>query len=275
MSGIDRDGTEREKRAAREAFDVERLGEILTVTLTQGTANVIDASTSRELSAIFEEFRDDAGLRVAIVTGRGDRFFSAGWDLNAANEGEHYRVDNGPGGFGGFPELPGLRKPVIVAVNGLAAGGGFEMVLAADLVIAVDHARFLLPEALRGITPDVGLVALHRRLPKPLATEMLLGTRQLTAAEALHHGLVNRVVASHELMDAAHDLARDVIAAAPLSVAAILDVVEKTETMTTSEALAWLRSGAATDFERALDSADAREGIAAFVEKRPPEWTGT
>ena len=107
---------------------VERNGPVLEVTIDRPKANAIDAATSQEMGAAFEEFRDDPALRVAILTGAGDRFFSAGWDLKAAAEGEDYESDYGPGGFGGFPELPNLNKPVIAAVNGLAAGGGFELV---------------------------------------------------------------------------------------------------------------------------------------------------
>ncbi|MDH4112403.1 MAG: enoyl-CoA hydratase-related protein, partial [Actinomycetota bacterium] len=167
-----------------ESLTVEREGAVLVVTLERGKANAIDAATSREMSRIFEGFRDDAELRVAILTGAGERFFSAGWDLGAAAGGEAYESDYGSGGFGGFAELPDLRKPVILAVNGMAAGGGFEMMLAADLVVAAEHAQFVLPEASKGIIPDVGSVRLPALLPRPLATEVLLCGRWLTAAEA-------------------------------------------------------------------------------------------
>ncbi len=256
------------------SLTVERSGPVLTVTLGRGKANAIDQATSREMSEVFEGFRDDPDLRVAILVGAGDRFFSAGWDLNAAAAGEQYQGDYGSGGFGGFPELPGLDKPVIVAVNGIAAGGGFELVLAADLVVAVDHAEFLLTEARRGIVPDVGLVRLPKQIPRPIAVELLMGTRRLSAAEAHDLGLVNRVVPAAELREAARDLADQVVAAAPLSVAAILEVIRHTENLSTEDALAWLRSGSASGYERVLASADAEEGVAAFLEKRPPAWRG-
>lgn len=258
-----------------DAFEASWQTPTLTVTLCRGKANVIDAETSRALAQVFEQFRDNPAYRVAIVTGAGDRFFSAGWDLNAAADGEDYEADNGPGGFGGFPELPGLHKPVIVAVNGIAAGGGFEMALAADLVVAADHATFLLPEALAGIIPDVGLIRLPKLLPKALATEVLLGTRRLTAGEALQHGLINRVVPGDRLLEAAHELADAVIAAAPLSVEAMIDIVAQTEATPTSEALANLRAGEYPRYKQVIESNDAHEGVVAFTEKRDPNWTGT
>ena len=166
-------------------------GPVLEVVIDRPKANAIDAATSRELSRVFAAFRDDPDLRVAILTGAGDRFFSAGWDLNAAAEGEDYEADYGEGGFGGFGELPGLLKPVIAAVNGMAVGGGFEIVLAADLVVATDHARFWLPEASLGLMPDSGSVRLPRMLPPAVANEVLYAGRRLNAADALRWGLVN------------------------------------------------------------------------------------
>lgn len=257
-----------------ESLTVERDGPVLTVTLARGKANAIDARTSREMSEIFEGFRDDPSARVAILTGAGERFFSAGWDLTAAAEGEAYESDYGAGGFGGFGELPGLTKPVILAVNGMAAGGGFEMVLAADLVVAAEHAEFLLPEATHGIIPDVGTIRLPRVLPRALATEMLLCNRRLSAQEALHHGIVNRVVPPGQVMPVARELADQVIAAAPLAVSAILDMLRLTDGMSAEAGLALLRSGDVASYEQVLVSDDAMEGPRAFAEKRAPRWSG-
>ncbi len=257
-----------------EPLIVDREPPVLIVTISRGKANEIDADTSRRMGALFEEFRDDPAYRVAILTGTGERFFSAGWDLQAAAAGEAYESDYGVGGFGGFGELPGLDKPVILAVNGIAAGGGFEMVLAADLVVAADHAQFLLPEATVGIIPDVGSIRLPKMLPRPLAVEVLLGARRLSAAEAIQLGIVNRVVPPAELMSAARDLADQVVAAAPLAVAAILDVVRRADGLSVADGLSLLRSGRVELYERMLASDDAREGPRAFVEKRSPRWTG-
>ncbi len=253
---------------------VDRDPPILTVTIDRPKANAIDADLSRRMGEVFQSFRDDPDLRVAILTGAGERFFTAGWDLEAAAGGEAYESDYGPGGFGGFPELPDLRKPVIVAVNGMAVGGGFEMVLAAHLVVAADHAQFLMPETRVGIIPDVGSVRLPKVLPRALAFEVLFGGRRLTAAEAERHGLVNRVVPAADLMDAARSLAEEVVAAAPLAVAAIIDVATRSESRSVADALSHLRSGDVASYERMLASEDAQEGPQAFTEKRPPRWRG-
>ena len=169
-------------------------GGVLEVVLDRPKANAIDAATSRELGQVFAGFRDDPSLRVAVFTGAGDRFFSAGWDLGAAADGEEFEADYGEGGFGGFGELPRRNKPVVCAVNGLAVGGGFEIALAAEFVVAAEHAEFFLPEAGLGIIPDTGAVRLPRILPPAVATEVLIGGRRLDAREAERWGLVNRVV---------------------------------------------------------------------------------
>ncbi len=257
-----------------EHVGVIRNGSILEVTLDRPKANAIDAATSQELGAVFVEFRDNPDLRVAIFTGGGHKFFSAGWDLNAASEGEDYESDYGPGGFGGFPELPDLNKPVIAAVNGMAVGGGFELAMSADLVVAVDHAAFFLPEASVGIIPDVGTIRLPKLLPRAVAAEILIAGGRLDVEDALHFGLVNEVVPAFELMDAAREMAERVTALAPLAVAAILDLRRRTEGMTSTEGLAHMRSGEVESYEKMLVSEDAAEGPKAFAEKREPEWKG-
>ena len=249
-------------------------GPVLVVTLDRGKANAIDAATSRELSRLFVAFRDDPDLRVAILTGAGDRFFCAGWDLNAAAGGEEFEADYGEGGFGGFGELPGLLKPVICAVNGMAVGGGFEIVLAADLVIAADHARLWLPEASLGIVPDAASVRLPRMLPPAVANEILYGGRRLDAAEAQRWGLVNSVVSAADLMAEARRLAARVAEAAPLSVAAIGEIRDRTRHLRLAEAFRLLRSGGLHAYEAMLGSADAAEGPRAFTEGRTPRWQG-
>ena len=249
-------------------------GPVLEVTIDHPKANAIDAATSRELSRLFAAFRDDPDLRVAIITSAGDRFFCAGWDLNAAAAGEEFEADYGEGGFGGFGELPGLLKPVIAAVNGMAVGGGFEIVLAADFVVAVEHALFWLPEASLGLIPDAASVRLPRMIPLAVANEVLYAGRRLDAAEALRWGLVNSVVAPADLMAGARALAARVVEAAPLSVAAIHQIRDRTRHLPLAEAFELLRSGELAAYAAMLASEDAAEGPRAFTEGRPPRWKG-
>jgi len=253
----------------------ERRGAVLEVTLDRPKANAIDAATSRRLSQTFLDFRDDPELRVAVVTGAGERFFSAGWDLKAAAAGEAADADPGPGGFAGLTEMFDLDKPVIAAVNGLAVGGGFELALACDLIVAADHAEFSLPEAGLGIIPDSGGVfRLPRRLPRTIAVEMLLTGRRMPAGEAAGWGLVNSVVPAAGLMETAYSLAEQVSESAPLALAAIKETLRSTEHLGVEEAYATLRSGELTAYGRMLASEDAAEGPRAFAEGRQPEWRG-
>lgn len=255
-----------------EAIHVERDGPIIEITIDRPKANAIDGPTSRALGAVFADLDEDPNVRVAILTGAGTRFFSAGWDLTAATGGESFEDDWGAGGFGGFPELPDRRTPVIAAVNGLAVGGGFEIAMAADLVVAAPHAEFFLSEARLGILPDAGSVRLPRLLPRQIARELLLTSRRMGATEASRWGLVNRVVPSDELLAAARAMAEQIVAAAPLAVAAILDIERRTEHLPIADAMAALPG--LTSYRAAVDSADAREGPLAFIEKRPPIWRG-
>jgi len=188
--------------------------------------------------------------------------------------GEGIDADHGPGGFGGLTELLDLGKPVIAAVNGLALGGGFELVLAADLVVAAEHAEFALTEATLGLVPDAGgLLRLPARLPRPIAVEWLLTGRRVGAAEARRWGLVNRVVPAGQLMPTALELARAICASAPLSVAAVLEIMRETEGAAVTEGYRIMRGGLPA-YQRMLGSDDAREGVRAFAERRPPRWAG-
>jgi crotonobetainyl-CoA hydratase len=251
-----------------------RNGPILEVTLDRPKANAIDAATSRAMGHLFSEFRDDPTLRVAILTGAGEKFFSAGWDLNAAAQGEAIESDYGPGGFAGLTELPDLNKPVIAAVNGLAVGGGFELALACDLIVAAEHAQFFLPEALVGVLADAACFRLPRRLPRPIALEMLLTGRRMSAEEAKSWGLVNAVTTPAELLSAARGYAQAILKAAPLAVAAVKEVTRATETLDLPACYALLRSRKLKAYETMLASQDAREGPRAFAEKREPIWKG-
>jgi crotonobetainyl-CoA hydratase len=232
-------------------------------------------ATSHALYAAFARLESDPELRVGIVTAAGDRFFCAGWDLRAAAAGEPVDADHGPGGFAGLTELHHRAKPVIAAVNGIAAGGGFELVLAADLVVAGEQARFSLPETGLGIIPDSGgVLRLPRRLPRPVAVELLLTGRPMTAAEAYGRGLVNQVVPGDQLLPAARALAERITRSAPLAVAAALEVLDATEAGSIPDGFATLRSGTLTRYVAMLASEDAAEGPAAFAERRPKIWKG-
>lgn len=258
-----------------EAVRVRAQDGVLSVTLDRPKANAVDVPTSRALHAAFERLQQDDSLRVAVLTGVGERFFSAGWDLKAAAEGEAVDADHGPGGFAGLTEFFALDKPVIAAVNGLALGGGFELALAADLVVAAEHAEFALTEVLLGMVPDSGgVLRLPDRLPAPVAREMLLTGRRMSAREAAHWGLVNRVVPADELPGEADRLAREVAAAAPLAVAAVQEITRSTAELDVQEGFRLLRSGRLSRYAQMLGSADAQEGPRAFAEKREPRWTG-
>src|SRR5258708_5647825 len=198
--------------------------------MDRSPANAIDMATSHAVYAAFDRLRRDPDLRVGLLTSAGERLFCAGCDLKAAAAGESIEADHGPGGFAGLPEFPESGKPVIAAVNGLALGGGFELMLAADLVVAADHAEFALTEVTLGLVADAGgILRLPARLPRPIAAEYLLTGRRVTAAEAASWGLVNRVVPAAALLPAAAELADAICAAAPLAVAAVLEIMRATE----------------------------------------------
>jgi crotonobetainyl-CoA hydratase len=249
-------------------------GQILEIVLDRPKANAIDSQLSREMGRVFADFRDDPDLRIAILTGAGEKFFSAGWDLNAVANGEEYFGDFGEGGFGGFTEMKDLLKPVICAINGMAVGAGFEMILRADFIIAVEHAMFMMPEVRIGIAPDVGIFMLSKLLPRQKALEILMTSRQYGAHELASLGLINEVVPVNLLMERARGLAKELLRAAPLSLAAVKEAVYRTENLTFEESCAALRSKTWPAFMKMLESSDAQEGARAFVEKRQPEWKG-
>jgi crotonobetainyl-CoA hydratase len=258
-----------------EAVRTEVVDGVLVVTLDRPSANAIDVPTSHALYDAFARLEQDPDLRVGIVTAAGERFFSAGWDLKAAAAGEAVDADHGAGGFAGLTELFGRRKPVIAAVNGLALGGGLELALAADLMLIADHAELALPEVRVGVVADSGgLLRLPRRLPAAIARELLLTGRRMGAEEAARWGLANGVVPAGALLDSALGLAAEIVAGAPLAVAAVQEVLAATETLPVPDGFALLRSGELPTYRRMLDSEDAREGPRAFAEKRPPRWHG-
>ena len=255
-----------------DAVKTSVLNGVLTITLDRPKANAINVPTSQALYRAFAQLNDDPALRVGILTGTG-RFFSAGWDLAGATQGEAIDADHGPGGFAGLTEFFSLQKPVIAAVNGLAMGGGFELALAADLIVASDTAEFALPEVKLGMVADSGgVLRLPRRLPRAIALEMLLTGRRMGALEAARWGLVNRVVDPDQLLEAAQALAQEMVLAAPLALAAVKEVISATDGQAIEAAYSTLRTADLPHYGAMLRSEDAAEGPRAFAEKRPPHW---
>ena len=260
---------------AFEFIRYEKAGHIAYLTLNRpDVMNALHAPAHQECASALEDFESDADAWVLIVTGAGDRAFSAGMDLRArAAEGQQ-PVPLPPGGFGGLtnPRHSKVTKPIIAAVNGYALGGGLELAMACDIVVAADTATFGLPEVKRGIVAGAGgLHRLPRQMPLKIAMGYLLTGKHMTAAEAHRWGLVNEVVPAAQLMDAAKRWAAEIMEAAPLSVRASkqaallgLDIPLEEAYNTQFPAMEAMRG-----------SNDSREGVAAFTERRKPAWTGT
>jgi enoyl-CoA hydratase/carnithine racemase len=253
----------------------EKRGRIAYVTLNRPQVmNALHLEAHLELGEIWEDFRDDPELWVAILTGAGERAFSAGNDLKVtaqrtANGGEPQGAERPP--FGRITRDFDCPKPIIAAVNGVAAGGGLEMALACDVIVAADHARLGLPE------PRVGLIAgaggihrLARQLPLKLAMELLLTGRMIDAHEAHRIGLVNHVVPLTELMPTAERIAAQMLECSPLSLQLTKESALDGLQHSVDDALA--RDG--DRLARLLASEDFVEGPKAFAEKRRPNWTG-
>jgi crotonobetainyl-CoA hydratase len=258
----------------------ERQGKVLEIVIDRPKANAINAELSTELGRSFAEFRDDDTLLVAVITGAGEKFFSAGWDLKSGAESGALpdQSPGGPygvGGFAGITELPNLFKPVIAAVNGLAIGGGCEIALACDLVFAAEHAAFAVPEVKVGVIADAGGVQrLARRLPRNIALEMLFTGRRLGAAEAVQYGLANGVVPAERLTDHVRGVARNICEGAPLAIQAVKQIVIQGQQENEAELFRQMREGRFPLYRRALDSDDAKEGPRAFAERRAPVFRG-
>lgn len=249
-------------------------GGILEVTLDRPKANAIDLKTSRQLGEVFAAFRDDPDLRVAIITGGGDKFFCPGWDLKAAADGDAVDGDYGVGGFGGLQELRDLNKPVIAAVNGIACGGGLELALSADMIIAADHASFALPEIRSGTVADAASVKLPKRIPYHVAMELLLTGRWFDVDEAKGWGLINEIWPRDQLMDRAWELARLLASGPPLVYAAIKEIVRDAEDSKFQDAMNRITKRQLPTVDLLYSSEDQLEGARSFAEKRDPVWKG-
>ncbi|MCU4654713.1 enoyl-CoA hydratase-related protein [Roseibacterium sp. SDUM158016] len=265
-------------------IQVNRLGPVLEVVLHRPPAHAINRATSRAVHAALRQLQDDPDLRVGLLTATGSKIFSAGWDLKeVAEPGFDPMLDadpelgHGPGGFGGIVEFHDLLKPMICAVNGAAVGGGFEIALACDVILASETSFFQLPEMQRGFLADSGAIQrLPRRLPYNVAVEMLLSGRRMDPSEALRWGLVHSVHPADGLLEAARAFAAEVARGAPLALQACKEVLGAIETMSTADALSMTKPGRSglPMYERMSNSEDFMEGPRAFAEKREPRWTG-
>lgn len=236
---------------------------VLVITIDRAhAANALDAAAGQGLVDALERTSADDAVRVVVITGAGERVFSSGMDLRAYARGEDlHPVDRGLRLMGECP------KPVIAAVNGSALGGGFELMLTTDLVVAADHARFGLPEVTRGLLAAGGGTRLPRRIPLQVALEMGLTGQPISADRALQLGLINRVVAGHEVLDTALGLAAVIAANGPRA-------VQVTKRLMRAELGAIDVSQLHAEARVLLESEDGKEGAAAFAERRPPRWTG-
>jgi crotonobetainyl-CoA hydratase len=249
-------------------------GHIARVTIDRPEVlNAINADADAALDAIWQRLEGDADVRVVVLTGAGDRAFCVGSDMkNVAKSGLDYWAGGNPNGFGGISLRRSLDIPVIARVNGHALGGGFEMVLGCDIVVAADEASFGLPEPRVGRLPlDGGMVLLQRQIGFRQAMGVLLTGRRLHAAEALAMGVVNEVVPRASLDAAVDRWLADILACAPLSLRAIKQSVRRTAHLTAQEA----QTQRLPAVMACLASRDGEEGVAAFREKRAPVWTGT
>jgi enoyl-CoA hydratase/carnithine racemase len=249
----------------------ERRGNVEILTINRPEArNAINGGVSKAMSSIMDELADDPECWVVVVTGSGDKAFSAGMDLKAFSSGEGGDIIGASGGFAGLTQRD-FPKPIIAAVNGSALAGGFEIMLSCDLVVAAEHATFGIPEAKRGLIAGAGgLIRMPKRLPMAVALELAMTGDPINAERAHALGLVNKVVPSADLLDEALALAERIAANAPLAVRYSKSVMKKAAEVPESEG--WAINTEAVGI--VFSSADAMEGPIAFAEKRPPNWQG-
>jgi enoyl-CoA hydratase/carnithine racemase len=255
------------------SIDFRLADHVATVTIDRpDVLNAIDLATEAELQRIWRELEREDEVRLVVLTGAGDRAFCVGADLkNPSVKGVDYWAAARPGGFGGIALRETLNVPVLARVNGFALGGGFEMVLGCDIVVACEEASFGLPEALVGRMPlDGGMTLLQRQIPFRQAMGMMMTGQRIGARRALELGLVNEVVPRAGLDDAVARWTQSILACAPLSLRAIKQVVRQTATLSPTQAQA-MRLPALV---AALQSQDANEGVLAFQQKRKPQWQG-
>jgi enoyl-CoA hydratase/carnithine racemase len=234
--------------------------------------NAVDDATEVRLNEVWAELEAREDVSCAVITGAGDRAFSVGADLkNVGASGLEYWAQPRPNGFGGIAFRRSLDVPLIARVNGYALGGGMEMVLGCDIVIASETAQFGLPEGRVGRMPlDGGMVLLQRKIPHNLAMGIMLSGRRFSASEMASYGLINEVAAPDKLDETVDKWVEDIVACAPLSLRSIKQVVQRTAHMTPAEA----QSSRLPALVSALNSEDAKEGVLAFQQKRMPVWRG-
>lgn len=260
----------------------KRDGKVLEITLNRPKVNAIDKATSAALYEAFHTLQEDDDLLVGIITGTG-RAFSAGWDLKAVAKAENQddldelESDESPGGFAGILEYWDLYKPVIGAINGFAIGGGFELALATDIMLAAEEAEFWLPEMERGFLASAGAIQrLPRRIPYNVCMELCWTGRHMSADEAKHWGLVSEVLPSDQLMDRSRELAQQISKGSPLATQALKAIMPVIMPLPVPEAMKKTQRGQSGNemYERMMNSEDYFEGPRAFAEKRAPVWKG-